>query len=328
MKIFALFALFTLGGSMESSDQSVTTLILRRQRLKGLTGERITVNGTSPGPVLHLRNGVETVITVINEIYDDATSIHWHGLTQRGTPYSDGAIGFTQCPITNVFGSNQMVYKFTPQRVGTFWYHGHFHEQYPDGLVGAIVVTDEKERMTYKSLGAAYDYDIDSFCFLATDYYAAPAHSLIGNYLSPASGGDEPMPDAFIVNGKFTNNLTVVADKTKIYRARVVNAAAFSMFNVTVDGMPLKIIEIDGETVVPFTVSSFVVNAGQRVSFLLDFSQLNSTLQSSPAIWIRFTGLPDMYPTYVIGSNLRGEIIDSVQLVFSFLFRFCYEIFV
>jgi len=285
-----------------------TSLIIRRQLIRGYEGERITVNGTSPGPVLRLQKGVEAVITVVNEIYDAASSIHWHGMTQRGTPFSDGAIGFTQCPITNVMGSNTMVYKFTPEKSGTYWYHGHFGEQYPDGLVGAIVVSDTQEQLTLQNLGAAYDFDIDSFYFIAADYYAAPAHTLIGNYLSPASGGDEPMPDAFIVNGKRTNTLSVVADKTKIYRVRVVNAAAFSMFTITVDGMPLKIIEIDGDMVVPFSVSSFVVNAAQRVSFLLDFSQLNSTLQSSPAIWIRFTGIPDMYPTFTgdVQSELRG----------------------
>jgi len=59
--------------------------------------------------------------------------------------------------------------------------------------------------------------------------------------------------------------------------------------------------------VVPFSVSYVVVNAAQRVSFLLDFSKLNNTLQSSPAIWIRFTGIPEMYPTYDgYVTDLRG----------------------
>ena len=37
---------------------------------------------------------------VRNELGDGATtSLHWHGLHQRGTPYMDGAAHITQCPI-------------------------------------------------------------------------------------------------------------------------------------------------------------------------------------------------------------------------------------
>ena len=30
----------------------------------------------------------------------EGTTIHWHGVTQKGTPYMDGTSMITQCPIT------------------------------------------------------------------------------------------------------------------------------------------------------------------------------------------------------------------------------------
>ena len=58
----------------------------------------ITVNGTSPGPVLRVPVGHCVHVTVVNQM-DVATSVHWHGMLQRGTQLNDGAPGITQCPI-------------------------------------------------------------------------------------------------------------------------------------------------------------------------------------------------------------------------------------
>ena len=276
-----------------------TTLVIEKQYVNDLIGIKITVNGSTPGPVLHLQVGELVEISVINKIYDDVTTVHWHGFFQNETPFSDGIIGVTQCPISNVEGYNVMTYKFFAQNdPGTFWYHGHFDDQYPDGLIGAIIINSPTEKAVLQAEGGHYDLDIDDFVLMVADYYESPAKFLLPVYLSPASGGDEPMPDAFIVNGKLSEKWSIKVSKSMIYRVRVINGAAFSMFNVTVDGMPLKIVEIDGRLVTPFTVSYFVLNVAQRVNFLLDFSKLNSTLKSSPAIWIRFEGMRDMYPTY------------------------------
>ena len=39
----------------------------------------------------------------------EGTSIHWHGMHQRDTPYMDGVSKLTQCPIT-VFSSFEYKY--------------------------------------------------------------------------------------------------------------------------------------------------------------------------------------------------------------------------
>ena len=68
------------------------------------------------------------------------TSIHWHGLLQKGTPYMDGSPYATQCPIApySTFDYNFNV----GDQVGTYWYHSHSGPQYYDGLFGPFIIDD------------------------------------------------------------------------------------------------------------------------------------------------------------------------------------------
>jgi FtsP/CotA-like multicopper oxidase with cupredoxin domain len=185
-----------------------------------------------------------------------------------------------------------------------------------DGLYGALIVTSVEEDTLLAAAGAPYAVDNDEWILMVADWYATTAHTLVKDYLSPPSGGDEPMPDNFTVNGFFTDTLKISSvDKNGgAVRVRVINAAGFSMFTFSVDGMPLKVIEIDGVAVKPYFVSTFTVNVAQRVSFLLDWSLLDTTIASSNAIWFRFNGIPEMYPTYdntVYANGLFGSTTNA-----------------
>lgn len=72
------------------------TLVIRRELLPGSPAPRVTVNGASPGPVLRCTLGRSVRYTVVNQLPDDATTMHWHGLGQRGTPWADGVVGVSQ----------------------------------------------------------------------------------------------------------------------------------------------------------------------------------------------------------------------------------------
>ncbi len=133
-------------------------------------------------------------VTVINEIDDDMTVVHWHGMMQRNTPYNDGPPGINQCPINyldpdtglylnTINQVNTMNYLFQPQSSGTFWYHGHFNEQYVDGLVGPLIIDDSDDVISaYEAAGASYK---DESILVLTDWYNAPAADMLPYYLSP-----------------------------------------------------------------------------------------------------------------------------------------------
>lgn len=97
----------------------------------------ILVNGQSPGPLIEANAGDTVRVLVHNELRNESTSIHWHGIDQKNTTWMDGVTGVTQCGIPP--GEN-FTYEFQiiDQR-GTFWYHGHTTTQYTDGLFGPIV---------------------------------------------------------------------------------------------------------------------------------------------------------------------------------------------
>ena len=41
----------------------------------------------------------QVVVRIKNKLIGEATTIHWHGMKMKGTPWMDGASGVSQCPI-------------------------------------------------------------------------------------------------------------------------------------------------------------------------------------------------------------------------------------
>lgn len=93
---------------------------IRRETIApdGFSKPSILINGQFPGPLIEANWGDEIqgrlselchqkcsnifcVVTVRNEIAspESGTTIHWHGLLQKGTPWMDGVPSVTQCPI-------------------------------------------------------------------------------------------------------------------------------------------------------------------------------------------------------------------------------------
>lgn len=60
----------------------------------GVTKLLQVVNRQFPGPEIRGRVGDRVRIKVINSLISDTTTIHWHGIKQIGTPWSDGTQTF------------------------------------------------------------------------------------------------------------------------------------------------------------------------------------------------------------------------------------------
>jgi manganese oxidase len=97
-----------------------------------------TINGTVPGPMIHVTVGDHVRITLINH-FPKPTALHWHGLEVPDT--QDGVPGVGMKPI---MPGQTYVYDFmiTNDDIGTHWYHSHYDdaEQLPGGMYGAFVV--------------------------------------------------------------------------------------------------------------------------------------------------------------------------------------------
>lgn len=60
-----------------------------------------TVNRILPGPAIQVCKDDTIIVNVKNKLFSfESTTIHWHGIRQKGTPNMDGIGMITQCPIT------------------------------------------------------------------------------------------------------------------------------------------------------------------------------------------------------------------------------------
>ena len=76
-------------------------------------------------------------VTVTNNIENEGTSLHWHGILQTGTPWYDGVPSVQLCPIAP---GKTFTYTFDALTYGTTWYHSHYSAQYADGLLGPLII--------------------------------------------------------------------------------------------------------------------------------------------------------------------------------------------
>jgi len=142
----------------------------------GVVRDTITVNGQFPGPLLEANWGDWFEITVINELADEGTTIHWHGLRQSQTPEMDGVPSLSQCPIAP---GQSFTYRFQAEVYGSSWFHSHYSAQANGGALGPMVrfmfVSQRNQLLTIFPKQVIYgpssaDYDIDVGPVLVTDW--------------------------------------------------------------------------------------------------------------------------------------------------------------
>jgi FtsP/CotA-like multicopper oxidase with cupredoxin domain len=104
------------------------------------------------------------VVDLINEAEGSATSIHWHGMRQFRTQYSDGVPYLTQCPIP--YGA-KFRYAFHAEDEGTHLYHSHSGHQKIDGVYGPLVVRAPRNTIPNRDL---YDFDLPEHLIIISDW--------------------------------------------------------------------------------------------------------------------------------------------------------------
>src|SRR5690606_28515010 len=99
-------------------------------------------NGKIPGPEFRLKVGDTVRVHFFNQLDDEYTGIHWHGIELANR--SDG----TQLVQNQVDPGESYIYEFTVTRPGIYWYHPHHHystNQLVKGLYGSLIVEDPNE---------------------------------------------------------------------------------------------------------------------------------------------------------------------------------------
>ncbi|KAK4310942.1 hypothetical protein Pmani_017529 [Petrolisthes manimaculis] len=252
----------------------------------------VTVNRRLPGPAIHVCLWDEVVVDVVNELGSDSTSIHWHGLHQRGTPYMDGVPFLTQCPINP---ANTFRYHFLADEIGTHYWHSHSGLQRTDGMFGSLVVRVPREHDPQSHL---YDEDNFAHSLVITDWLDDLG---ISKFVNHHHTQHDNKPYTLLINGRgkhvkfekdgidyYTPVHEAVVKPGQRHRFRALsNSIQNCPITISIDNHTITPIATDGSPVSPIEVESLTIFGGERWDFVV------SANQSIGSYWMRFQGLLD-----------------------------------
>jgi CopA family copper-resistance protein len=262
-----------------------------RLTINGRTSHAVTANGTMPGPLIRLKEGQQVRLSVANGL-DEDTSIHWHGLI---VPFQyDGVPGISFPGITpgRVFD-----YAFPIRQAGTYWYHSHSNMQEAMGLLGPIVIDPAGTEP------APYDRD---HVILLSDWSHVHPHMLLrrlkqmGGYYNRQkqtlagllAGKDQKLREriewgkmrmdptdisdvtgstySYLINGHDTaGNWTGLFVPGERVRLRFINASAMTNFNVRLPGLPMTVVQADGQDVEPVETDEFQIGIAETYDVIV-----------------------------------------------------------
>jgi CopA family copper-resistance protein len=254
------------------------------------------VNGEVPAPILRWREGDTLTLAVTNRL-SEPSSIHWHGV--RTPSPMDGVPGLS---FRGIAPGETFVYRFPVHQSGTYWYHSHSMFQEQTGLYGAIVIeprggyTQAFDR-DYVVLLSDWSFEpperIVSNLKFQSDYYNYGQRTL-GTFVDDAqrNGLADTVADrlewgkmrmsptdildvsgatyTYLVNGQAPGaNWTALFRPGERVRLRFINGSSMSIFDVRIDGLPLTVVQADGNDVAPVTVDQFRISVAETYDVIV-----------------------------------------------------------
>lgn len=271
-----------LGGRQEAQPD----LTLRISEIEWEIGPRRTIktlayNDVVPGPLVRVRAGRPFTVEVRND-HTREDIVHWHGLHIPSDV--DGAVEEGTPPVPP---RSRRRYTFTPDPVGTRWYHSHgmAHRDLKmstySGQAGVMIVEGAGEP-------GAYDRE----------------EVLVLKEFEPYFRRTGPLDvefRAFTINGKMAGAGAPIRVKTgERVLFRIVNASATLHHRLALPGHQFHVVALDGNAVpVPRAVPVIDIAPGERVDAIVEMANAgvwwlgevrNAQRDAGMAIAIEFAG--------------------------------------
>ncbi|NBW10641.1 MAG: copper resistance system multicopper oxidase [Caulobacteraceae bacterium] len=258
----------------------------------GRTGHAVTVNGTLPAPLIRLREGQNARLSVTNTL-DEDTSIHWHGLL---LPFQmDGVPGIS---FPGIRPRETFVYEFPVRQSGTYWYHSHSNLQEAMGHFGPIVIDpagadpvayDREHVLVLSDWSFLHPHEILEKLKKSPGYFNRQRTNLAGLI----DGSDRMSLEerrmwgamrmdprdildvngttyTYLINGHGPDeNWTGLFRPGERVRLRIINASAMSIFNVRIPGLPMTVVNADGENVRPVETDEFQISVAETYDVIV-----------------------------------------------------------
>lgn len=244
----------------------------------------IGYNGTSPGPVLRMREGKPITVDVMNDT-DAAEFVHWHGLfvpsevdgsEEEGTP-----------PVPPM---GHRRFQLTPRPAGTRWYHSHamangdLHRGTYTGQFGFLMIESGSDPGHYDQELFLALRDWEPFYTdqnMDTDELngAGPTPEK-PTVLDTRPIGLQATSQTFTINGRmlgFGDPIRVRAGQRVL--VHLLNASAIENRVVSLPGHMFHILALDGNPVPASTDTEIVMlGPGERADAYIEMNQ--------PGVWI------------------------------------------
>jgi FtsP/CotA-like multicopper oxidase with cupredoxin domain len=245
----------------------------------------IGYNGTSPGPLLRMREEKPVTVDVINET-DVPELVHWHGLF---IPSEVDGADEEGTPTVPPHGRRR--YQFVPRPAGTRWYHTHamagadLHRSTYTGQFGFLLIDSGTDP-------GHYDQEI----FLALRDWE-PFFSNMEENETAEAGGIGPQPEKPKTLDTRPNGLEVSAQlfsiNDKVLGAgepirvkagdrvllHVLNASAIENRTIALPGHQFHVLALDGNPVPsPQPSEVLALGPGERVDAYIEMNH--------PGVWI------------------------------------------
>ncbi|SSV56010.1 Copper resistance protein A [Acinetobacter baumannii] len=309
--IVAVFGLLVSPWTLAAIKEYHLNINEQQVNVTGKPLKRITVNGKFTAPLLEFEEGDEAVIHVHNQLKNQDTSLHWHGLLLPGL--MDGVPGFNN--FKGIAPNGDFVYRFKVKQNGTYWYHAHSKGQEQDGLYGPLVIYPKG-----KIPVAAHEKTDRDYVVMLSDFHDSSSDSIMKNLKKSAEyyqNRRETVSDVlkqvktqglkatwqdrsmwnqmrmlktdmsdvtgytFLVNGKtpqqnWTGNFKA-GDKVRL---RFINASAMSFFDVRIPNLKMTVVSADGQPVKPVAIDEFRIGTAETYDVIVEPKQPNYQIEA------------------------------------------------
>jgi CopA family copper-resistance protein len=251
----------------------------------GRSAHAVTVNGTLPAPLIRLKEGQNVRLSVTNHLKED-TSVHWHGLI---VPFQmDGVPGVS---FPGIGPGETFTYEFPVRQSGTYWYHSHSGMQEAMGHYGPIVIdpavrdpvhSDREHVILLSDWSPVHPHVLLKRLKQMGGYFNMQKQTLAGQLAGKDQHGKDRLAwgamrmdptdisdvtgstYSFLVNGHGTaENWTGLFTPGERVRLRIINASAMTNFNVRLPGLPMTVVQCDGQNVQPVETDEFQIGIAE-----------------------------------------------------------------
>ncbi|KAM3363329.1 laccase-7-like isoform X2 [Capsicum galapagoense] len=288
--------LFACAIALLASSSMVSAEVIEHSfQVQNLTINRLcrrqvinAVNGSLPGPTLHVREGDTLVVHVFNKLPYDLT-IHWHGVFQLLSGWADGPEFATQCGIRP---GSSYTYRFNiTGQEGTLWWHAHV-SWLRATVHGALIIRPKRQR------SYPFPKPYREVPILLGEWWNANVVDVENEGL--ASGATPNNSNAYTINGQPGDLYPCSSNKTyklkvkqgKTYLLRIINAALNNQLFFKIANHNMKVVSVDAAYTNPYITDVVVVAPGQTTDVLLTANQAPAAYYMAAKPYVSVVGVP------------------------------------